>query len=255
MSYFQAIILAVIEGLTEFLPISSTGHLIITQHLLGINSTEFTKSFNIVIQLASILAVIVLFRKTIIKSKHLWKQLIIAFLPTGVLGIIFYKLIKAYLLDSTSVTIVSLIVGGVALLIIDTLPKLKNGQKKIQNLQITNLFTIGLFQTVSMVPGISRSAASIVGGLFSGLARQQAVAFSFLLAIPTMIAATGYDLINSGFLYTQNEYHLLLIGSFFSFLSAMLAVKAFTVFVQKNNFRLFAIYRIIFAIIIWLIIK
>lgn len=253
MTYLQVIILSIIEGLTEFLPISSTGHLILTQKLLGINVTEFTKSFNILIQLSAILAVVVLYRETILRSRLVWKQIIIAFIPTGILGFTLYKYVKGFLLDNVSVTVLALFVGGIVLLIVDRLPKLKQGSKNLSNLKTKNLLSLGLFQSLSMIPGVSRSAASIVGGLSSELTRVKAVEFSFLLAIPTMIAASGYDLLKTGFSFTQHQYLLLLIGSLFSFLSASLAIKAFTSFVSKHNFTIFAVYRILLALFLLLL--
>jgi len=255
MTYLHTIILAVIEGLTEFLPISSTGHLILAQKLLGTVTTEFTKSFDILIQLSAILAVVVLFWKKILSSRKLWGQLAIAFLPTGILGFTLYKYIKGFLLENVFVTIIALLVGGVVLLIIDRLPKLQRGTKIITNLKPKNLISIGLFQSISMVPGVSRSAASIVGGLFQGLSRVEAVEFSFLLAIPTMAAASGYDLLKTGLSFSPHEYLLLFIGSLFSFVSALVAVKAFTSFVAKHNFTVFAIYRIVLALILLLVLK
>lgn len=255
MTYLQTIILAIIEGFTEFLPISSTGHLILTQKLLGITTTEFTKSFDILIQLSAVLAVVVLYRKRILHSRHLWKQLIIAFIPTGILGFTLYKYVKAYLLDSVSVIVIALFIGGIILLIIDRLPKFKQGSKNISGLNNRNLLSIGLFQSLSMIPGVSRSAASIVGGLFCGLSRLEAVEFSFLLAIPTMIVASGYDLLKTGFSFTGHQYLLILVGSLFSFLSASLAVKAFTSYVGKHNFTLFAVYRIFLAVLVWIVLK
>ncbi|HAI22246.1 TPA: undecaprenyl-diphosphatase [Candidatus Collierbacteria bacterium] len=254
MTNLQTIILAVVEGLTEFLPVSSTGHLILTQKLLGITTTEFTKSFDIFIQLSAILAVVVLYWKKIIGSRHLWRQLIVAFIPTGVLGLIFYKYVKGFLLDNVFVTVLALLIGGFILLIIDRLPKLALGSKKISELNSRSLLSVGLFQSLSMIPGVSRSAASIIGGLFSSLSRVEAVEFSFLLAIPTMIAASGYDLLKTGFSFTSREFFLLALGSLFSFLASILAVRSFTSFVAKHNFTVFAIYRIVFAfIVLWLL--
>ena len=206
MTYIQTIFLAIVEGLTEFLPISSTGHLILTQKLLGVTVTEFTKSFNILIQLSAILAVVCLYWKRIINSRHLWGQLAIAFIPTGVLGFTLYRYVKGFLLDNVFITVLALLIGGILLLIVDRLPKLNLGSKNISKLTPQNLLSIGLFQSLSMVPGVSRSAASIVGGLFSGLSRVEAVEFSFLLAIPTMAAASGYDLLKTGFNFTSQEY-------------------------------------------------
>jgi len=250
MTLAQAIILAFVEGLTEFLPISSTGHLILAQKFLNISVTEFSKSFNIIIQLSAILAVVVLFWKRILSSRQLWGQLAIAFIPTGILGFTLYKYVKGFLLDNVFVTALALFVGGLVLLIVDRLPSLNQGKKEISNLSLKNLLSIGLFQSLSMIPGVSRSAASITGGLISNLSRVQAVEFSFLLAIPTMVAATGYDLLKTGFSFSSSEYLVLGVGSIFSFIASMIAVKAFTSFVAKNNFTIFAIYRILLAAVI-----
>ena len=255
MTYLQTIILSLIEGLTEFLPISSTGHLIIAQNLLHISATEFTKSFNIIIQFSSILAIIVLYWKKIVRYRYLWKQAFIAFLPTGILGFTLYRLIKGYLLDNVLVTVLALFIGGLALLLVDHLVKLNSGTKTSKTLNNRELVSIGLFQSLSMVPGVSRSAASIVGGLVNGLSRAEAVEFSFLLAIPTMAAASGYDLLKTGFSFTGHEYLLILLGSLITFVSASLAVKAFTNYVSKHNFTAFAIYRIFLAIFVWIILK
>lgn len=249
MTYIQTIILAIVEGITEFLPISSTGHLILAQKLLGIIPSEFTKSFSIIIQLSAILAVAILYAKKITGSKTLWKLIFIAFIPTGVLGFTLYRLIKDYLLDNVFITVLALLLGGIILFIVDRLPKLNNGSKTSQDLRTKNLLSIGLFQSLSMIPGVSRSAASIVGGLSSGLSRVEAVEFSFLLAIPTMAAATGYDLLKTGFSYSLNQYILILVGCVFSFISALFSVKIFTSFVAKNNLTIFAVYRILLAII------
>lgn len=252
MTYIQTVILAFIEGLTEFLPISSTGHLILAQKFLGITSTEFTKSFSIIIQLSAILAVVLLYWKKIVRSRSLWKTIIIAFLPTGFFGFTLYKVIKIYLLYNIAVTSAALFLGGIALLIIDRLPKLKNTSQTIKHLQTRQALSIGLFQCLSMIPGVSRSAASIVGGLVSGLSRAEAVEFSFLLAIPTMAAASGYDLLKTGLIFSSHEYFLLLIGSIISFVSALLAVKTFTSFVSKHNFTFFAVYRIALSVFVWI---
>lgn len=249
MTYIQTIILAIVEGITEFLPVSSTGHLILAQKLFGIIPSEFTKSFSIIIQLSAILAVVILYAKKITGSKTLWKQTFIAFIPTGILGFTLYRLIKDYLLDNVFITVLALLLGGIVLLIVDHLPKLNNGSKTSQDLHTKDLLSIGLFQSLSMIPGVSRSAASIVGGLSNGLSRVEAVEFSFLLAIPTMAAATGYDLLKTGFSYSVDQYILILIGCVFSFISALFSVKIFTSFVAKNNLTIFAVYRILLAII------
>ena len=250
MTLFQAIILSVVEGLTEFLPISSTGHLILVQKYLSIESSEFSKTFDIVIQLAAILAVVWIFRQKLFSSIKIWKQSIVAFIPTGVIGFLLYKLIRDVLFERPLITVYSLLLGGLVLLLVDRLKNLNQGKKEFLNLSTLRLLDIGLFQSISIIPGVSRSAASIVGGLLSGLSRSQAVEFSFFLAIPTMLAATGYDLLRSGLNFSSQEYQILSIGCIFSFLSALLAIRFFLEFVKKHDFTTFALYRIILAIIV-----
>jgi undecaprenyl-diphosphatase len=252
MNIFQALIVSAVEGITEFLPISSTGHLILIEHFLKIESTNFVKSFDIIIQFGAILAVVWLFWKKIIASKKLWKSLFISFLPTGILGFTLYKLIKEFLLSNVIVTVISLFVGGIALLYVDYLFKDKASKTTIDKLNNKKLINIGLFQSISMIPGVSRSAATIIGGMFSGLSRKDAVEYSFLLAIPTMAAASGYDLLKSGFSFSPNEIFLLSIGFITAFLTALLAVKSFTGYISNNNFKYFAIYRIILSIVVLL---
>lgn len=252
MTYFQAIILSIIEGLTEFIPVSSTGHLILAQHFLHITQTDFTKSFDIIIQLAAILAVIWTFRSKIILSTKLWPSIIFAFLPTGIIGFVLYKLVKSYLLGNTMITVISLFVGGLALLLFDKLSIYKNQEKTIASLTPQKSATIGLFQTLSIIPGVSRSAASIIGGLISGLSRQEAVEFSFFLAIPTMVAASGYDLLKSGSSFSIGEYMVLAVGCIFSFISSLIAIRYFLSFIKKHDFTYFAIYRIVISVIVFL---
>lgn len=255
MTILQAIILSVIEGLTEFLPVSSTGHLILAQKYLSITVSEFSKTFDIVIQLAAILAVVWLYRKNLFSSIRIWRQSLISFLPTGIIGFLLYKFIRNVLLEKPIITVYALFFGGLALLAVDRIKKLRLGQKDSLNLSIGRLFSIGLFQSISVIPGVSRSAASIIGGLVSGLSRSQAVEFSFFLAIPTMFAATGYDLLKSGLNFSGQEYMIIFTGSLFSFLSATLAVKTFIRFVKNHDFTYFAIYRIILAIIVWITLR
>ena len=255
MTYLQTIILSLIEGLTEFLPISSTGHLILAQKILGITTTEFTKSFNIIIQLSAILAVVVFFRQKILNNRSLWFKAFIAFLPTGILGFTLYRLVKVYFLDNVLLTVAALFIGGLVLLLVDHSAKINQGHLTIDKLKKSSLLSIGLFQSLSMIPGVSRSAASIVGGLTNGLSRVEAVEFSFLLAIPTMAAATGYDLLKAGLSFSPHEYNLLLLGSVVAFFSALAAIKSFTLYVSKHNFKIFAIYRILLAITVWIVLK
>ena len=248
MNFIQAIIISAIEGITEFLPISSTGHLIIAEHFLKIQSTNFVKSFDIIIQFGAILAVVWLYWTKIMSSRNLWKKLLISFLPTGILGFTLYRLVKDYLLGNVIITAIALFMGGIVLLLIDHYFKEKN--TSVDKLSTNKLLSIGLFQSLSMIPGVSRSAATIIGGMFSGLSRKDAVEYSFLLAIPTMAAASGYDLLKNGLSFSGEEFVILSVGFIVSFITALIAVKAFTNYISHNNFKLFAIYRIILAILV-----
>ncbi|MBI4708982.1 MAG: undecaprenyl-diphosphate phosphatase [Candidatus Portnoybacteria bacterium] len=255
MLYIDAVILSIIEGLTEFLPISSTGHLILASDILKISQTDFVKSFEIFIQLGAILAVIVLYGKMLLKNTATWKPIIIAFLPTAVIGFAFYSLIKRFLLGNIIVTLLALFIGGLALIVIEKLlPQDKGEPETIEKITAKKAFLIGLCQSISMIPGVSRSAATILGGLFLGLKRKMAVEFSFLLAIPTMFAATGFDIIKSDLNFSLNEFWLLAIGFIGSFITALLAIKFFIRFIQRHTFVSFGAYRIILAILFWLFI-
>lgn len=249
MTTIHTIILGIIEGITEFLPISSTGHMILAGKILGITSSDFTKSFEIIIQLGSILAVVVLYIKTLFKNFDLMKKTFVAFLPTAVLGLIFYKIIKTYLLDNVTVVIASLLIGG--LIIIWFEKKLAKKTEADVEVPITykKAFIIGLAQSVAMIPGVSRSAATIVGGQLIGLSRRQIVEFSFILAIPTMAAATLLDLYKNYQLFSSADVTQLTLGFIISFVVAMLAIKTFLKYIQKNNLTSFGWYRVILAII------
>lgn len=250
MNYFQAIILSIVEGVTEFLPISSTGHLILTSNLLGIPQSEFMKSFEIFIQLGAILAVIVLYWRTLIKNITLCKPVFVAFLPTAILGFTLYKFIKQYLLGNTLITLTSLFIGGILLIILEKkYTKIRHEPQPIEKLSTKKALLIGLFQSISMIPGVSRAAATIFGGLFLGLTRSQAVEFSFLLAIPTMLAATALDLLKSNLNFSGNEYLLLSIGFIGAFITAIISIKFLLNFIKNHTFIPFGIYRIILAVL------
>lgn len=249
MDILHAVLLGIIEGITEFLPISSTGHLILASQLLGIEATEFVKSFEIAIQAGAILAVVVLFWRKLLLNRHLFLITIISFIPTGILGLLFYKVVKTYLLGNTFVTVVSLIVGGLAIILAERYFAGKAEGKAVTQLSLKQALCIGLIQSFSMIPGVSRSAATIFGGLALGLNRQAAVEFSFLLAIPTMAAATGYDLLKTSHAYSSSELQALLIGSTTAFITALIVVKLFLRFVQTQNLIPFGVYRIIVGIL------
>lgn len=253
MTIFQAAILSIVEGLTEFLPISSTGHLILAANLLKIPQTEFVKSFEIFIQLGAILAVVVLYSQTLLQNLAVWKRILTAFIPTAILGFIFYKLVKQYLIGNSIITLLSLFFGGVILILLEKIYRERIHQDKIEDLSSARAFFIGIFQSISMIPGISRAAATIFGGLYLGLDRKTAVEFSFLLAIPTMLAATFLDLVKSGFNFTQEEFTLLVIGFTGSFFTALVAVRYFLQYIKRHNFIPFGIYRMALATLFWLV--
>ena len=253
MTIIDSITLGVVEGLTEFLPISSTGHLIAVSKFLGLEQTNAHKAFEVAIQLGSILAVLFLFVKRLLVDKMLWLKIIIAFLPTAIFGFLFYKTIKA-LFGVESVAIM-LIVGGFIFLIVEYFRRNHDDSKDktIDDLTIKQALIIGLFQSISMVPGTSRSGATMIGGLFTGLSRKSAAEFSFLLAIPTMFVATFYDLFKNRNDMIIDDYSLLAIGFVTAFVVAFFTVKAVMNFLTTHTFIVFGIYRIIFGIFLLII--
>ena len=250
MDLFQSLILSIIEGVTEFLPVSSTGHLVLASGLLKTPQTEFVKSFEIFIQLGAILAVVVLYFKKYIQNFKAWKNILIAFVPTAVIGFVLYKIVKQFLLGNSLVVVASLLVGGILLIWLEKIHKEKDSDVgKIENLSSKQSFMIGLAQSISIIPGVSRAAATILGGMFLGLKKETAVEFSFLLAVPTMLAATGLDLVKSDLNFSAQELSVLAVGFIGSFIAALLVVKWFIKFIQTNNFFWFGVYRIILAVI------
>jgi undecaprenyl-diphosphatase len=255
MHYWQSIILGIVEGFTEFLPISSTAHLILSGKILGINQTEFVKSFEIAIQFGAILAVVWLYWKKVILNKEIIKKIIAAFLPTAVFGFLLYKIFKGYLMENLSVIVWALFLGGVFLIIFEYWHREKaNVAEGIESISYRNCFLIGTCQAIAMVPGVSRAAATILGGLFLGVKRKTIVEFSFLLAVPTMLAATGYDLLKTGFTFSADQFGLLFAGFAVSFLVAILAIKFLLHYIQRHDFKWFGWYRIIIGLIFLLII-
>jgi undecaprenyl-diphosphatase len=257
MTIFQAIIIAIVEGITEFLPISSTGHMIITSSLLGIEKQEFTKLFEVVIQLGAILSVVVLYYKKFFDFKRIgfYLRLIVAVIPALIFGAIFSKKIKL-LMESNLTIAITLLAGGIVLLFID---RIFNKPRLTEEKEITypKAFTIGLWQVMAMIPGVSRSAASIIGGMQQGLTRRLAAEFSFLLAVPTMFAATAKDLydwykLKGGI--NGEETRLLVIGNVVAFVVALVAIKFFISFLQKYGFKLFGWYRILAGLSLFLLI-
>lgn len=251
MSVVQAIVLAIIEGITEFLPVSSTGHMIIGSSVMGIASDPFVKTFTVAIQLGAIGAVVVLYWKRFWQSFKFYITLAIAFIPAAVVGLLLNDAIDA-LLDRVDVVGWMLIAGGIVLLFVDRYfaATAESGSSAVS---YPRALKIGLFQCISLVPGISRSAATIIGGLSVGLNRRTAAEFSFFLAVPTMLAATGYKLLKfylNGGALGREEITLLIIGNVAAFLVAMAAIKFFIGFLTRNGFKIFGYYRIIIGIII-----
>jgi undecaprenyl-diphosphatase len=251
MTTIQALILAIIEGITEFLPVSSTGHMILGSTYFGIEHDEFTKLFTIVVQLGAILSVVVLYFKRFFQTIEFYFKLLVAFIPAVVLGLLFSKKIDA-LLENPITVAVSLLLGGIVLLKVDDW----FGKSEATEITYMKGFKIGLFQCLAMIPGISRSGASIVGGMSQNLSRTSAAEFSFFLAVPTMLGATVkkcYDYYKEGYVLTHDQINLLVIGNVVAFIVALLAIKSFIGFLSKHGFRVFGYYRIVVGLALLLI--
>ena len=251
MTTFQAFILAIIEGITEFLPVSSTGHMILASSFFGFEHDDFTKLFTIVIQLGAILSVIVLYFKRFFQSFEFYFKIIVGFIPAVILGLLFSKKIDA-LLENPVTVAVSLLIGGILLLKVDDW----FGNSTETEITYPTAFKIGLFQCIAMIPGVSRSGASIVGGMSQKLTRSAAAEFSFFLAVPTMFGATikkCYDYYKDGFVLTNDQINFLIIGNVVAFIVALIAIKTFIGFISKNGFKVFGYYRIIAGITLLII--
>lgn len=253
MTLLQAILLGLVEGLTEFLPISSTGHLIIFSRFLAIATTPIVTSFLVFIQLGAILAVASMYVQSLIAKPARLRAIAIAFLPTGLVGFLVYPLVKHYFLSNIPLTAAALFVGGIILLGIDRwMPK--RPTQSLDTLSLNKLLLIGSAQSVSIIPGVSRAAATIIGGLGVGLSREEAVEFSFLLAIPTMAVATGYDLLKTRGALSPDSLPLFAIGFVAAFVSAWIAVKYFLSYIKHHTFVPFGIYRIALAILVFFLV-
>ena len=252
MEYLHVIILGIVEGITEFLPISSTGHLILVSHILGIVQTEFLSSFEIAIQLGAVAAVLFFLKKWDVFSLSSLKKVIAAFIPTALAGFLLYGYIKDYFLGNELVVVLALFMGGAVMVIVElAIPVREEGDIKIGSLSYKKAIGVGLFQSISIIPGVSRAAATIIGGRVLGLSRRAAVEFSFILAVPTMLAATGYDLFKSGGDFSSEQIITLLLGFFLSFAVAMFAIKFLLSFIKNHTFISFGIYRIALSVIFW----
>lgn len=252
MNIIQAVILGIVEGVTEFLPVSSTGHLIIASKLLDMAQTEALKSFEIAIQLGAIAAVVALYWRKLLMDAETMKRVAVAFVPTGILGLILYKLVKSYLLSNETVVIWALLIGGIALVVFEGLHKAPTeAATDVRMITYRQAAIIGSAQALAMVPGVSRSAATIVGGLALGVSRPAIVEFSFLLAVPTMLAATGLDLVKSAGSFSSADVVALAVGSTVSFAVALLSVRWLLKFVRTRSFFVFGAYRIFAALFFW----
>lgn len=255
MTIFESLILGVIEGVTEFLPISSTGHLILASKLFNIAQTDFVKSFEIIIQFGAILSVVWLYRRKIFPlDVRLWSKVFVSFVPTAVIGFILYKLIKAFLLGNVLVTALSLIIGGIILIVFERRNRKifntsQGGEMDMAEIPYKTAFIIGIFQAIAVIPGVSRSAATIIGGQLFGVTRIAIVEYSFLLAIPTMLAAAGYDLLKNSSGFSYDNLLVLTIGFVTSFFVALFSVKFLLRYIKKHDFTYFGIYRIIVGFI------
>tara|TARA_R110002050_G_scaffold200492_1_gene335343 strand:- start:2021 stop:2815 length:795 start_codon:yes stop_codon:yes gene_type:complete len=251
MTFFDAVILAIIEGLTEFLPVSSTGHMIIGSSLMGIANDEFTKAFTIAIQLGAIVSVMVIYWKRFFQTVDFYLKLFVGFIPAAVFGLLLNDYIDA-LLENVLVVATTLLLGGIVLIFVDKWFK-NTEESGTSEVTYPTALKIGMFQVIAMIPGVSRSAATIIGGLTQKMNRQAAAEFSFFLAIPTMFAATAYKLLKfylNGGGFHGDEIMLLAVGNVVAFVVAIIAIKGFISFLSKHGFKYFGYYRIALGLLI-----
>lgn len=251
MTIIQAIIISIIEGITEFLPISSTGHMIITQSILGIPSSEFIKTFIVSIQFGAILSVVILYWKKFFQTFNFYYKLFVAFIPAAILGFLLNDLIDS-LLSNVIIVAIMLLLGGIVLIYVDKW--FKNNEDSSQEVKFKSAFIIGLYQCLAMIPGVSRSAATIIGGMTQKLTRKNAAEFSFFLAVPTMFAASAYKLLKTYQFINSENIKVLLLGNVVAFIVAMIAIKTFINILTKYGFKVFGYYRIIAGLLIIILI-
>ncbi len=246
MDVVQALVLAIVEGVTEFLPVSSTGHMVIASHVMHIPESEFLKTYMIAIQLGAIWAVFSMYWRTFLLDWEISAKVLVAFVPTAVIGFILYKLVKQFLLGNLLVVAWAMLLGGVILVIFERFYReTRVNTREISGISYLQAVIIGVCQALAVVPGVSRSAATIIGGLMLGISRPVIVEFSFLLAVPTMLAATALDLLQTGGGLTGAEWMMLGLGFGTAFVVAFVTVRLFLRYVQRNNFTAFGIYRIL----------
>lgn len=249
MTFLHAVILGMVEGITEFLPISSTGHLILVGSALRIESTEAVRTFDIAIQLGGIGAAVLLYSATLFRSRRVCLLVLTAFLPTAVIGFLMHDLIKRFLLGSTSVTLWALFLGGLLLLLFEWIfhRRAAAWQTTVESMTYRQAFIVGCAQSLALIPGVSRSAATIVGGMLLGISRGTIIEFSFMLAIPTMLAATGLDLLKSSSAINSHMAGLMATGFIAALITASVAIRWLLRYLQHHTFVIFGVYRVLLA--------
>ncbi len=250
MTSIEAILLGIVEGITEFLPISSTGHLIITGHILSISPSPFLTSFEIIIQIGAMMAVFFLYLTTLYKHKEIIGKIVVASLPVAIVGALLYTQIKDVLLQNLSILIWALGIGGVIFIAFELLYKKSFHIQRLQDISYVRALGIGLFQVCALIPGVSRAAATILGGMGIGVDRKTSVEFSFLLAVPVIIGAGGLDIIRTDISVFEGMWGVLLLGCIVSAMSAYLSMKWLISFVQHHSFIYIGVYRIVVAIVL-----
>lgn len=252
MTLLQTAVLGIVEGVTEFLPISSTGHLILVEKLLGITATEAVKSFDVIIQSGAIAAAVIIYWKTLMKYRHLWVTVLAAFIPTGIIGLGLHDVVKTYLLASPALVVGSLAVGGVILIGFELWNRSRTfTTTDAKEISVVQAVIIGIAQSVALIPGTSRSAATVIGGMALGIDRAAIVDFSFMLAIPTMLAATGLDLVKSADAFSAQDTLSIAIGFVTAFITAYASIRWLLHYVKGHTFIAFGAYRIVLAAVCW----
>ncbi len=250
MTFFDSVVLGVVEGFTEFLPISSTGHLILASSILGIATSDSTKTFEIAIQAGAVVAVIIYYTKKILSNWSLIPKIIVAFIPTAIIGLSVYKLVKTYLLGNALIVVIALIVGGIVLWVIESYKKESTLHQELDEHEVTyrEAIIIGLWQILAFIPGVSRSGATIIGGRLANIPKKIIIEFSFMLAIPTLLAATGLDLLHSYKTIGSHDVALLIVGGIVTCITALFSIKFLLSYIQKNSFKIFGVYRIVIGV-------
>jgi undecaprenyl-diphosphatase len=252
MDLLHALILGIVEGITEFLPVSSTGHLILTSKLLGMEQTDFLKTFDIAIQLGAILSVVALYWRSLLVEFAVIKRVAAAFLPTAVIGFLLYEFIKTFLLGNAAVVLWAMLLGGVFLIAFEMIHREKfDAVDDIKSMPLRTAVWVGVFQALAVVPGVSRSAATIIGGLCLGVSRKTIVEFSFLLAVPTMLTATIFDISKSAHEFSMDQIGFLSVGFLSAFAVGILSIQFLLYFVKNHNFIVFGVYRIFIALLLF----